>query len=174
MVQLAWKILMTVPDVVPEKTEYTPTTSQLERAASIKRFNRLFVYLPISFFGVVAILLTILMLYLSLNPPTEETLLTISGIADAVVILGTVPAIIVCGIVPALFLVTTIQARQRGMAPLRQLQTLLWRMDSGIGLVRQKVDETAPKIARPFIIVQAKIAYFQALIKKIPHLFRRS
>jgi hypothetical protein len=165
---------MTVPDVVPEKTEYTPTPSQLERGASIKRFNRLFVYLPISFFSVVAILITILMLYLSLNPPTDETLLTISGIADAVVILGTIPAIIVCGIFPALFLVAVVQARQRGMAPLRQLQTLFWRMDSGIGLVRQKVNETAPKIARPFIVVYAKFAYFQALIKKIPHLFRRS
>ncbi|MGD2049286.1 MAG: hypothetical protein PVH03_07315, partial [Chloroflexota bacterium] len=83
--------MMTVPDVVPEKTEYTPTPSQLERGASIKRFNRLFVYLPISFFSVVAILITILLLYLSLNPPTDETLLTISGIADAVVILGTIP-----------------------------------------------------------------------------------
>lgn len=165
---------MTVPDVVPEKTEYSPTTIQQERAASIKRFNRLFVYLPITFFGIVAILTTIILLYLSLNPPTEETLLTISGIADAVVILGTIPVMIVCGIFPALFLVTVVQARQRGMAPLRQLQTLLWRMDSGIGLARQKVEEIAPRIARPFIIIQGRLAYFHALIKKIPHLFRRS
>jgi hypothetical protein len=165
---------MTLPEVVQEKTEYTPTTVQQERAASIKRFNRLFVYLPISFFSVLAILLTILLLYLSLNPPTDETLSTISGIADSVVILGIVPTLVLCAIVPALFLVTTFQARKQGMAPLRQLQFLLWRMDSGIGLVRQKVNETAPKIARPFITVHSKFAFFQTLLKRIPHLFRRS
>ncbi len=165
---------MTVPEVAPEKIEYIATPIQQERADSIRRFNRLYVYGPISFFGIAAILITIFLLYLSLNPPSEETLPTISGIADAVLILGTIPAIIVCGVVPALFLVTTYQARKRGMAPLRQLQTLLWRMDSGVGMVRQKVDETAPKIARPFITVHAKLAYFQTFLKRIPHLFRRS
>lgn len=165
---------MTSPEIIPEKTEYAPTTIQQERAASIKRFNRLFVYLPISFLSVVAVLMTILLLYLSLNPPTEDTLLTISGIADAVVILGTIPAMVICGILPALFLATTIQARKQGMAPLRQLQLLLWRMDSGIGLVRQRVGETAPKIAQPFITVHAKFAFVQTFIKRIPHLFKRS
>lgn len=165
---------MTMSEVTPEKTEYIPTPIQQERAASLRRFNRLYVYVPVSLFSVVAILITVFLLYLSLNPPTEETLKTISGIADAVLILGTIPAIIVCGIVPTLILVTTVQARKRGMAPLRQLQTLLWRMDSGVGMVRQKVDETAPKIARPFITVHAKLVYFQTLLKRIPHLLRRS
>lgn len=165
---------MTVPEVIPEKTEYIPTLVQQERAASLRRFNRLYIYLPITFFGIVAILITVFLLYLSLNPPSVETLQTISGMADAVVILGTIPAIIVCGIVPALFLVTTVQARKRQMAPLRQLQTFLWRMDSGVGIVRQKVGETAPKIARPFITIHAKLAYFQTLFSRIPHLFRRS
>lgn len=165
---------MAMSEVQSEITEYTPTPIQQERDASLRRFNRLYIYFPILFFSLAAILITVFLLYLSLNPPTEETLLTISGIADAVVILGTIPVIIICGIVPTLFLVTTVQARKRGMAPLSQLQTLLWRMDSGVGMVRQKVDETAPKIARPFITIQAKLVYFQTLVKSIPHSFRRS
>ncbi len=165
---------MTVPQIVPDKTEFEPTTAQQQRAASMRRFNTLYIYLPIGFFGFVAIIIVLILLYLSLNPPAAQTLKTISGIADAVVILGTVPAIIICGIIPTLAIVGTVQARRRGMAPLRQLQVLLWRMDRGVGIVRQKVDDMAPKIARPFIQIHGAFAYVQNLFNRIVRVFKRS
>ena len=124
---------MTTPNIVPEKVEYEPTLSQQERAESLRKFNSRFVYAPIIVSSLIVVILVLLLLYIALNPPTLEALQTISGITDAVVIIFTIPAMIFCSILPIVFIASTVQARKQGIAPLRQLQILMWRMDSGVG-----------------------------------------
>ena len=188
---------MTTPEIIPQEPEYEqtfdqpeqsdalqvvlpmepvfePSTRQLERAKEIRRFNLLYIYFPIVSLSLVVLLLVLALIYLGLNPPALETLQTLSGIADAVVILGLIPTIILCGIFPTLVIGVTVQARKQGIAPIQQLQVLLWRLDRLIGTGRMKVDEVAPKIARPFINIHATVAYIKTLFKQIIRIFKRS
>jgi len=164
-----------LPDnIVPEKVEYEPTLSQKERAALLRRFNSKFVYAPIIFSGLIVVILVLLLLYVALNPPTLEALETISGISDAVIILFTIPAMIFCSILPIVFVAATVQARKQGIAPLKQLQVLMWRMDGGVGTVRQKTNEIASRIAAPFIKVHSISAYIVTLLRQLTSIFKRS
>lgn len=165
---------MTTPNIVPETVEYEPTLSQQERAESLQKFNTRYVYAPIIVSSIIVVILVLLLLYTALNPPTLEALQTISGITDAVVILFTIPAMVFCSIVPIAFIAATVQARKQGIAPLRQLQVLMWRIDGGVGTVRLKVDGIAPRIAAPFIKVQGIYAYITTLLKRLSSMFKRS
>jgi hypothetical protein len=165
---------MTTPNTLPDTVEYEPTMSQQERVASLRRFNSRFVYAPIIISSVIVVILVLLLLYIALNPPTFGALQTISGISDAVVILFTIPAMIFCSIVPIVFIAATVQARKQGIAPLRQFQILMWRVDGGVGVVRQKTNEIAPKIAAPFIKVRSIYAYIITLLKRLTSIFKRS
>ena len=78
---------------------FEPSTRQLERAASIRRFNRIYIFLPISLASIIALALTILLIFLALGIGTVEVRETISGIADSVLILTIIPTMVLCAIV---------------------------------------------------------------------------
>ncbi|HUS94588.1 MAG TPA: hypothetical protein VMZ24_05365 [Patescibacteria group bacterium] len=164
---------MEVTDLVPPKEEYQPTSSQLDRASEIRRFNFRFVYLPIVFISLVFVLAILGLLYLALFPPTDETAETISGIADAFTILGIIPLLLLCAIFPTLWIGAFIQGKRRGMAPLRQLQLLLWRLDGGITSVRRVIQRIAQKLANPVIIFQAFFAFVRSILHSIARLFKQ-
>jgi hypothetical protein len=162
-----------VVDVALIEQEYQPTDSQLERASAIRKFNFRFVYLPTGLISLVVLIAVISLLYLSLFPPNEETQETISGIADAVTILGVIPLLILCAIVPTLAVVATVQGKRSGIAPLRQLQLLMWRLDSGIYGGRLVIERIAQKLANPFIVIQGAIAFIQTLIRRVASIFKQ-
>lgn len=159
---------------VPPKQQIEPTTSQLDRAAAIKRFNALYIYMPIGLGTLFVLSLIILMLITVLYSEDLQTLLTVSAVADIVIIMWIIPTMIACAIVPSLFIFLTVQGRQRGSAPIRQLQILMWRADNLLWTVRNKVNEIAPRVANPFIRAHAAAAYVSALIKNILKIFSRS
>jgi hypothetical protein len=151
-----------------------PTSSQLERAAAIKRFNTLYIYLPIGFGAFLVVGIVILLLIAVLSSPELQTLLTVSAVADIVVIAWIIPTMIACAIVPSLFIFLTVQGRQRGSAPIRQLQLLLWRADNILWMVHEKVNDIVPRVANPFIRAHAVAAFVSALFKNILRIFSRS
>ena len=164
---------MDVTDITPIEQEYQPTSSQLERAAAIRKFNFRFVYLPIGLISLVTLLSVLALLYLALFPPNDETLERISGMADAATIIGTIPLLVLCAIFPTLAIVATVQGKRRGIAPIRQLQLLFWRLDGGIGSGKQVIGRYAQKLANPFIIVQGAFAFVRAFLHRVASLFKQ-
>ncbi len=164
---------MDVTDLVPPKEEYQPTSSQLDRASEIRRFNFRFIYLPIGFISLVFLVAVLGLLYLALFPPTDETADTISGMADAFTILGIFPILLLCAIFPTLMIGAFIQGKRRGMAPLRQLQLLLWHLDGGITSGKRVIRRIAQRLANPFITLQVLLAFVRSILHSIARLFKQ-
>lgn len=163
------------PIVVETATEtYQPTTVQLERAAALRRFNRLVVYWPVLLFALVALALFTLMLINALpNEGSQNTRQFLSGLADIILIVTIIPLWLVFTLIPVGAIVVFWQMRQRDISPLRGLQTLFWRIESKLGVVQQKTEEVAPKIAQPVINANVKLSFVMAWLDAMRHFFRR-
>lgn len=153
---------------------YKPTQEQAERAAALRRFNLLFVYGPVGLISAIVLGLVILLLIVVLNPPSDGALLFISGLADAALVIALLPIVIIGAALLSLIAYSYYRARQRGMAPIRQTQRLLWRMDVVVGKLRDLTKETASKVARPFILANSYAVYMKALAYQVLKLVKRS
>lgn len=165
---------METQDLIQGEQSYEPTARQAERAAALRRFNLLFVYLPIGLLMAAVLAIVVFLLIVAISPPGAEALPMISGLADAALTIALLPVLVVGAVLLALIVYGFVKSRQRGVAPIRQTQRLLWRLDNVVGQVRLRTSEVAPKVARPFISVQSVYAYIRALTQQITRLFRRS
>lgn len=162
------------PIVVTPPETYQPTTAQLERAAALRRFNRLAVYLPALLFALVALILFILMLINALpNEGSHNTRQFLSGLADIILIVTIIPLWLVLTLIPVGAVVLVYQMRQRDVAPLRGLQRLFWRIESKLGMVQQKTEEVAPKVAQPVVTANAKLAFVFEWLDQMRYFFSR-
>ena len=152
---------------------YRPTKRQEDRAAQIRKFNRLYIYLPIGFASSIALGITVLLIILALGVGTPKILATISGMADSFVILAIIPTLVLCAIVPLAFFAITYQMRQRGSAPIRQTQWFLWRIQSRLDILGPRISAIMAKIRKPFVRVYSRYAFFQSLINYFRRLLRR-
>jgi uncharacterized integral membrane protein len=153
---------------------YEPTQEQAERAATLRRFNMLFVYGPIGLIAGIALGLVIFLLIVALNPPSDDALQFISGLADVALVIALLPLLIVGAALLGLIAYGYVRARQQGMAPIRQTQRLLWRMDNVAGRLRGRTKEIASIVARPFISANSLVAYVKALMNQVLRLLKRS
>ena len=151
--------------------EFEPTTTQVERAARLKRFNVLYVYTPIAAGGLIIVVATFGLLYLSLAEPSLESRRTISAVADAFLTLATIPALLLCAVVPTIWLIAAIQLKQRDASPVRGTRILFWRVFYVIAMISDSVSDVAAKIARPFIQANARAAYLNTLRRRLYTLF---
>lgn len=156
------------------KPEYQPTVRQLERAAALRRFNRLFVYLPILLAALIGLFVVGLLFWVTLIQPGEESRETVSGIASFVIILASIPTTLLCAIPSVLFIALTVQGRQKGSAPVKWVQTTFWRLDSLVLRIQTAVNESMPKVAGVVISGHAAVAYVRNLLKKLTNLLKRS
>ncbi len=152
---------------------FEPSTRQLERAASIRRFNRIYIFLPISLASIIALALTILLIFLALGIGTVEVRETISGIADSVLILTIIPTMVLCAIVPTAFIAVSIQTRQRGIAPIRQTQFFFWRVQDWLGLLGTRIGNLMQKIREPIMRISARYVYIEILLIRLIKIFKR-
>jgi hypothetical protein len=159
---------------VEAKPEYQPTPVQLERDAALRRFNRLFVYLPIVFAAVIALFVIGLLFWVTFIQPGENGRETVSGIASAVIILVSLPMTIICVIPSALFIGVYFQGRKKGMAPIKSLQRIFWRIDKLVLRLQTAVNENAPKAANAVIKAHTAVEYVRNLLKQFINLFKRS
>lgn len=159
---------------VEAKPEYQPTPVQLEREAALRRFNRLFVYLPIGIAVIIALLVIGLLFWVTLIQPGEDSRETVSGIASSVVILASIPMTIICAIPSVLFIVVFFQGRKKGMAPIKRIQTIFWRIDSLVLRLQSAVNEYTPKVANVIVKPHAAVAYVRNLFNQFINLFKRS
>ena len=153
---------------------HEPTQEQAERAAALRRFNWMFIYGPIGLAAAITLGLVIFLLIIALNPPSDEALLFISGLADVALVIALLPFLIVGAALLGLIAYGYVRARQQGMAPVRQTQRLLWRMDNLVGRLRGRTKEAASQVARPFISAHSIVAYVKALMYQTSRLLKRS
>lgn len=154
--------------------EFEPTDSQLQRAAKLRRFNLLYVYLPIAAGSAIVILAIASLLFLTLASPSPETRITISAVADAFVTLATIPAMLLCAVVPTLWLIGALQLRERNASPVRGTQFLFWRLGYLVATVSETIVQLAARIRRPFVQVNTRVAYVSTLGRRLLGLFKRS
>ena len=163
--------------------EFEPSSSQLERAKAIRRFNWRFVYIPLIIGIVIVLVLLGLMLWVGLAPQQAESYRPFfSGLADIVLIFTLIPMMMLCSIGPIALIglgAFRYQKRQEQKEsgepepPARGLQLLLWRVDSLLDKASSSVQTHAPKAATPIIQVNAFLAYVESLIKQIRNLFMK-
>lgn len=159
---------------VEPKPEYRPTSAQEERAAALRRFNRLFVYLPVIIAAVIALAIVGLLFWVTLFQPGESSRETVGGIASAVIILVSLPMTLLCAIPSILFIGVFVQGRNKGMAPIKRVQTIFWRIDSFVLKIQTAVNENTPKVAGVVIKAHAAVAYVRNLLNQLINLLKRS
>jgi hypothetical protein len=165
---------MEYTNTVETKPEYQPTPAQQERDASLRRFNRLFVYLFVIIAAVIALVVIGLLFWVTLIQPGDNSREAIGGIASAVVILVSLPMTLLCALPSALFIGLYMQGRKKEMAPIKRLQTIFWRIDKLILRLQSAVNENTPKVAGVVIRGHTTVAYIRNLINQLINLLKRS
>jgi len=134
------------------------------------------VYLPL---GIVTALLAVVVFYLlilALFPPTEETLLFLSGLADFVLIMWLLPVVIVFGLalvggiggyVYYNFIMDEAERPLPPAPPYGRIRTLLWRVDDIFIRLQPKLLQVENSLARPVIRFNAWLAYVVAWFNSI-------
>ena len=165
-----------------EPISYSPTAEQLERERELKRFNRLYIYVPIGIAAAIGIFLLVLMLIGIFAPGLVGAEGFLSGLADTILVLWMMPMMVLCAIVPIAYVGYLINRRQRrGMLPpdsplLRHSRTqmALWQAQNIADRVEEKTEEVSDQAAQPFINVTGFAAYvYSWLMILLTRPFRR-
>ncbi len=152
---------------------YKPTDAQTERAAARRRFNRLYVYLPIWLLTAVILVLTGIMVWSVFTPAAAENAAFLSGVADLILIMVLLPSIILWGVIvglPIAYYVNRYQERRKEPTPdqvyVRQygrFRLILWQIDHKVEQLSQFIQERIlPVIVRPIIRVHELAAALKA------------
>lgn len=158
---------MTVYPPPPPQPQFEPNAEQLERDRALRRFNRLFVFLPLGVGALIAITLVVLLLIGVLVPGLSGAAEFASAMADLVIILFSLPLMLLCAILPVGYLAYVANKRQKRslqpqtgpLADHGRIQILLWRLQQLMERTEAKTVQTAPKIAGPVIRANAFFAY---------------
>jgi hypothetical protein len=164
---------METQEISTVREPYQPTLEQLNRKENLRRFNRRFIYWPIGLASLLAFSIVLTMVLYIIIAPSTEYLITFSAIADAVIILLSFTIILIISVFLAVAGAVYYQARKNGIAPIRQLQILFWRIEMLTIRIYGSVSEIAPKIARPFIAIGSRLAYIHVLFIGITRIFSR-
>ena len=157
----------------PDSQLYQPSPDQMERAAALQRFNRLYIYVPLAVFSLAGLVLVGLLLWGVFSPNILGTREFASGLADLVVIMTVMPLLLVCAIVPAAAIGLVVYRRQQPKREHGRFHTLLWRLDALVTKAQDAVSTTTPKAAAPIIKGHASLAYVQTLLKNVKKQFTR-
>lgn len=170
---------MPVESSAETKERFQPAPAQLGRAAARRRFNLLYVYIPIALASLIVIGLVGLLFWRVFSPDVEGTRQFASALADVIIIGTTVPLMLLCAIGPASLIGVAVYRRNRKQPegdpqPYGRLQTLLWRLDALVANIQAKLAETLPRIARPIVEAYARAAYLHTFLEHVKKIFSRS
>lgn len=164
---------METPDLSPSAELFQPTSQQMSRDEAMRRFNRRYVFLPIAIAALLAFSITLTMVLYVLLADSSEYVITLSAIADSLIILMTFAILVLIGLFLAIVVGVYFQARKQGIAPLRQVQRLFWRLDLLTIRIQRGVRNFVPRLAAPFIYTRARLAYWRVIIYSLKRLFSR-
>lgn len=160
---------------------YQPTAEQLARERDLRRFNRLYVYLPLGLFAFAALAVVILLLVGVFSPGIVGTEAFISALADVIIILWIMPMLVLIALLVIGFAALVLNRREKRKllpadSPLRQhgrLQFLLWRVDGYLSRVQAQVNRAADAAVAPLISNHGRAAAVDAWIDILTRPFRR-
>ena len=171
---LPWVNPMSMSDSEIRISQSRATPLQEKRARAIRRFNWLYVYAPIVILSIISLAIIVILLYFVFNPPSSETYETISGIADAIVIMGVFPLIIVTGALLAIIFSIWVRSRRRGIAPVHGTQKFLWRVSWALDDVQIITGQIMSRIASPFVSIHGYAAFVRRFLHQLVGLLKRS
>lgn len=161
---------------------YQPTDGQMARASALRRFNRLYVYIPLFLGASIILFLLGWMFWRTFLPQLENNRQFLSGVADIVIIFTIMPMMLICALGPA-SLIGLVgyrykkrrEQKKSGQSPppAGRLQLLLWRLDHLLDTVAIKTADILPKVSKPVIGLNAFLAYMEALFIQFKKLFMR-
>lgn len=132
---------------------YQPTAVQLARAATLKRHNRIYYFIPIVLLLVIVALTGIALLALAFWPADlDGNRVVISGVADLVVLTTAIMLTPLCLILPIGALALYFYDRGREYSRIEAFQRLLWRVDNKAETVRDYTAVYSEKTAKPIIL----------------------
>jgi len=172
-----------IPPLSAITTGFEPHAEQVARAAALRRFTRLYVYVPVGLVTAVVLTIFLYLLYLALFPPTEDTYLFLSGLADFVLILMLLPVVLIFGLVMTaviggyIYYNYFMDEADRPIPPAPpygRVRTLLWRIDSLLLLiVLPKLRHYSYRITRPIVRFNGWFTYIQSWLDSLRRLVIR-
>lgn len=171
-----------LPQIAQPSYGPVPTADQIARKAARKRFNRLYVYLPLGIIALVWLLLIVGLIWLTVagrwfhvDTSQEYYRSLVSGVADAFLVLMLLPFMIVCAVPPvaAIGFVVWRHRRQKAQPDSYGKLPLFWRLDNVVTRVRSAAAASTPKLANPVITVHSTASYLRTLLQEIRKTFSR-
>ncbi len=160
---------------------YSPTPEQLERERALKRYNRLYIALPLAFVVTFVAGLLILMLIGLFAPGLVGAESFLSSLADTILVLWMIPMMVFCAIVPLAYVGYLVNLRQRRSqlppdSPLlrhRRAQMAMWKAQDIAGRAERVTETASDRLTGPIIRLDAAIAYLLAWLAILTRPFRR-
>jgi len=146
---------------------YLPTPEQLERKAALRRFNKLYVYLPMGIFTTIAIIAAIALFWGAFAINSEKSLSFISALADITVILAIIPLILIFTALVGGAIALYSYARSLPKQKNGRVHVFLWQLNNGINKVGDKTDEIAPKLIKPITASHGVHSYLTGFVRTI-------
>jgi hypothetical protein len=156
---------------------YEPDEEQIARAAARRRFNWLYIYMPVLMLTAVILILTGFMIWRVFAPTDAVNAALLSGLADVILILALLPTILIWGAIVALpigFYIYRYQQQREEPAEDQvyihkygRFRVLLWRVDHKLGEGQQLLNERIlPALARPIIRLHALVTAVKAWLQQ--------
>jgi hypothetical protein len=156
-------------------SNYQPSAEQLNRNEALKRFNRLYVIVPVAIAAVIALALIIALTVFAFLPNNVETRRFISGLADIVIILATLPMTLLCAVLPVAYVAIALNRRQQRrlypqmwpMASGGRIQLFLWWLQSQLDLVQASIESGSTVLANKVMKVHERFQYYSTFGERL-------
>ncbi|MFN2135691.1 MAG: hypothetical protein ACK2UK_07040 [Candidatus Promineifilaceae bacterium] len=164
-----------------EQPGFSPSSEQLEREQQLKRFNRLYIYLPVGIVLFIAAGLIVLMLVGIFAPGLVGAEEFLSGLADTILVLWMLPMTVLCALGPVAYLGYLVNRRQRRSelpadSPLLQhsrTQMALWKAENIVDRVEQTAESSSDKIVQPIFEANVRAAGLRSWVDQVTGIFWR-
>ncbi|MEM7336447.1 MAG: hypothetical protein AAF490_30490 [Chloroflexota bacterium] len=158
---------------------YQPTPQQLERTRALKRFNLLFVYLPIGLFTAIVLVVMGFLVWLTFGGRAESTLTAVSGMADLILILILIPLVAIGLLGPIslggliYWLVQQRKKKQESDPPQQGnlVQRFTWQVETRSDTFLSKFQDILAKAVQPIIQFNA---WLESIERAVQRLINRS
>lgn len=159
---------------------YQPTAEQLARDEALKRFNRLYIIIPVAITVLIALALLITLAVFAFLPNNSALRQFISGMADLIIILVSIPMTLLCAILPVAYVAIVLNRRQQRrlypqlgpMAYRGRLQSLLWWLQGKLDQAQAAVESGSTSLANRVMKAHERFEYYSTLGERLRRNFR--
>jgi hypothetical protein len=156
-------------------SNYRPSAEQLNRDEALKRFNRLYVMVPIAIAAVIALALIVTLTIFAFLPNNVEARRFISGLADLIIILITLPMTLLCTAIPIVYVAIVLNRRQQRrlypqMGPMAsggRVQLFLWWLQSKLDQAQTVIERGSTVLADKVMKAYERFEYYSTFGERL-------